>query len=194
MNQSAGSSGRHQTHLLPPLFSRSILIITQHEDHREPTRVILIRNFLQRGVGHEPQALSAYPQPHKSQPPARRIYLPRLPSCANNGGRRGRLGGGMMKGFVKALIYGQYGPSLTSVMSLASWWLFALVSLYLVLTDRAWVHYDTFAVLTLGGGLGGQLGGKWINNRFSPVASYPGAPQHTQQQNLPFGSIGGQGR
>ena len=72
-----------------------------------------------------------------------------------------------LKEFIKALIWGPDGnPSLTSSMALAAFLLFTLVTLYLVVLDKSWAHYEVFAGLTCGGGLLTQAGGKYINNKF----------------------------
>jgi hypothetical protein len=70
-----------------------------------------------------------------------------------------------VKEFIKSLIYGPNGPSLTSTMAVVAFLLFILVTLYLVLTAKTWAHYEVFAGVTCGGGLITQATGKFINTK-----------------------------
>ena len=57
--------------------------------------------------------------------------------------------------------------SLTRLLSVSSWLLFAGVSLYLVLTNNVWNEYATFATLTGGGGAATQLVNKFTNSKYN---------------------------
>ena len=56
--------------------------------------------------------------------------------------------------------------SLTRVLSFLSFIFFVVVSVYLLLTNRPWMHYEVFAYITCGGALGTQIANKVSNNRY----------------------------
>lgn len=68
---------------------------------------------------------------------------------------------------MKHLLYENGQPSLTRALAVSSFLLFAVVSLYLMATGKAWQHYETFAGLTAGGGLLTQATNKLINSKFN---------------------------
>lgn len=72
---------------------------------------------------------------------------------------------------IKSILYESGQLSLTRVLTVASFVLFALGTIYLLLLSQTWQHYDTFASLTAGGGLATQLGNKLVNSRYN---SQPG--------------------
>ena len=62
--------------------------------------------------------------------------------------------------------------SLTRVISLSGFILFALGSLYLLINNIDWSGYSTFAGYTGGGGAALQFGNKFINSKYN---SAPGS-------------------
>lgn len=56
--------------------------------------------------------------------------------------------------------------SLTRVLSFLSFIFFMIVSIYLLITNKAWIHYETFAAITCGGALGTQIANKVSNNKY----------------------------
>lgn len=81
-----------------------------------------------------------------------------------------------MKEFLKSLIWGANGPSLTSTMAVAAFLLFVAVTLFLVLTGQTWGNYEVFASVTCGGGLLAQVSGKYINTKAGEtLAGFRGA-------------------
>ena len=56
--------------------------------------------------------------------------------------------------------------SLTRVLSVLSFILFTVVSIYLIITGKIWSHYETFAYVTCGGALGTQIANKVSNNKY----------------------------
>ena len=67
------------------------------------------------------------------------------------------------------LLYEDDCMSLTRVMAVACFFLFAAVSIYLVVRGASWSNYETFATLTGGGGAVTQLGNKLINSRLNSI-------------------------
>lgn len=70
---------------------------------------------------------------------------------------------------IKQLLYENQVLSLTRTMAVLSFLLFAMVSLYLILTGKTWQHYETFAGVTAGGGLLTQLANKAVNSKYNSV-------------------------
>ena len=68
---------------------------------------------------------------------------------------------------IYALLYENGQPSLTRLLAVSSFLLFAVASLYLMLTGQTWQHYETFAGLTAGGGLITQATNKLINSKYN---------------------------
>ncbi len=56
--------------------------------------------------------------------------------------------------------------SLTRVLSFLSFIFFIAVSIYLLVTNRPWMHYETFAYITCGGALSTQIANKVSNNKY----------------------------
>ncbi len=73
----------------------------------------------------------------------------------------------MLSRIAKSLLYEAGQLSLTRVLTIASFALFAAGTGYLLLSAQTWQHYDTFATLTAGGGLATQLGNKIVNSRYN---------------------------
>lgn len=63
--------------------------------------------------------------------------------------------------------------SLTRSLTVLSYFLFAGVSIYLILNGISWSHYDTFASLTGGGGLATQIGNKFIASKYNSPPEQP---------------------
>jgi len=70
--------------------------------------------------------------------------------------------------FIKGLIYDDGKPSLMDTLSLASFILFAFGSIYLLIMNISWVHYDSFSNMTIGGG-GLLKASKYISNTVANV-------------------------
>ncbi len=68
-----------------------------------------------------------------------------------------------VKSFLISLLYENNEPSLTRVMAAISFLAFLAGSAYLLLKGQHWDHYETFAMLTAGGGIGGQIANKYMN-------------------------------
>lgn len=69
--------------------------------------------------------------------------------------------------YLKKLLNESGNPSLTRHLSIVSYGLFVLVTLYLVANNQTWGHYETFTFITAGGGLGMQLSNKLIDSKFN---------------------------
>ena len=59
--------------------------------------------------------------------------------------------------------------SLTRVIALSGFILFALGSLYLLINNIDWSGYSTFAGYTGGGGAALQFGNKFINSKYNSI-------------------------
>lgn len=70
-----------------------------------------------------------------------------------------------VKNYLKGIFYEPEGPSLTRALSVFSFLCFIAASFYLVITHGQWAHYETFATITGGGGIGGQVANKFMNNK-----------------------------
>lgn len=68
-----------------------------------------------------------------------------------------------IKLFIIGLIYENNEPSLTRIMTILAFLAFLVGSAYLILKGQKWDHYESFATLTGGGGVGGQLANKFMN-------------------------------
>ncbi|MCE5284545.1 MAG: hypothetical protein LLG02_01670 [Pelosinus sp.] len=71
-----------------------------------------------------------------------------------------------LEGFFVGLLYENGAPSRTGLISIIAFLAFLLGSAYLMLRHQQWAHYDTFAAITGGGGLGGLVSNKFINNKY----------------------------
>ena len=68
---------------------------------------------------------------------------------------------------IRDLLYENGQISLTRLLAVSSFLLFALVSIYLMATGQTWQHYETFAGLTAGGGLLTQVANKVVNSKLN---------------------------
>ena len=68
---------------------------------------------------------------------------------------------------IYTLLYANGQLSLTRVLAVSSFLLFAAGTGYLMLTGQTWQHYETFAGLTAGGGLLTQLANKAVNSKLN---------------------------
>lgn len=66
--------------------------------------------------------------------------------------------------------------SLTRMLSIVGYSSFLLGSFYLMYRNQSWVHYDTFATMTGGGGLITQLLNKLINSKLNTPNGEAGKP------------------
>jgi len=71
-----------------------------------------------------------------------------------------------MKQFIIRLLYENGEPSRTGLFSVIAFLAFLIGSAYLLVKGQQWAHYETFAYLTGGGGLGGLVSNKLINNKY----------------------------
>lgn len=80
----------------------------------------------------------------------------------------------MCKAMMKGLLYENGQLSLTRVLAVSSFLLFAAGTGYLMLTGQSWQHYETFAGLTAGGGLLTQVANKAVNSKLnSDIGQFP---------------------
>lgn len=77
------------------------------------------------------------------------------------------------KCFLIGLLYENNEPSLTRFITLSAFLAFIAGSAYLLIAGKQWAHYETFAGLTAGGGVFGQLTNKFINNKFGSPTDQP---------------------
>lgn len=73
---------------------------------------------------------------------------------------------------IKMALFENNELSLTRMLSVGSWSLFAGISIYMVLNGITWGHYETFALLTGGGGAATQVANKFVNGKYN---SAPGS-------------------
>lgn len=59
--------------------------------------------------------------------------------------------------------------SLTKLLTLLYFLLFAFVSVYLVVHDRTWGSYEVFAAIAGGSGVAAQMGNKLINSKYNTI-------------------------
>lgn len=71
-----------------------------------------------------------------------------------------------VKNFMIGLMYENGGPSLTRTLSVVAFLAFLAGSAYLMLSGHQWAHYETFATVTGGGGLAGQVTNKFVNTKY----------------------------
>lgn len=77
-----------------------------------------------------------------------------------------------IKNFIEGLLFENDEVSLTRMIALMGYILFAGVSIYLIATHTNWDNYATFASYTGGGGAAVQLVNKAINSKWN---SKPGS-------------------
>lgn len=71
------------------------------------------------------------------------------------------------KSFLKSLLYEDGEASRTGLTALLFSITFIIGSMYLLINNINWVHYEIFAMLTTGGGVGGILANKAMITRNS---------------------------
>lgn len=74
-----------------------------------------------------------------------------------------------MINIIKMALYENNELSLTRLIAVASWMLFAVVSIYLVAFNITWADYSTFASITGGGGAATQIANKLMNSKYNTV-------------------------
>ena len=72
-----------------------------------------------------------------------------------------------MINIIKMALYENNELSLTRLIAVASWLLFAIVSIYLVAFNITWADYATFAIITGGGGAATQIANKLMNSKYN---------------------------
>ena len=72
-----------------------------------------------------------------------------------------------MINIIKMALYENNELSLTRLIAVASWLLFAVVSIYLVAFNITWADYATFASITGGGGAATQIANKLMNSKYN---------------------------
>lgn len=72
-----------------------------------------------------------------------------------------------IKAFLNGLLYENETPSLTRIISITAFLAFLIGSAYLIITGKSWGHYDTFAILTGGGGATTQVVNKFVNSLYN---------------------------
>lgn len=76
--------------------------------------------------------------------------------------------------FMMGLLYENGVPSLTRFISIIAFLAFLAGTAYLILEGRVWAHYDTFAMLTGGGGAATQIANKIVNSVYnSTTGQFP---------------------
>lgn len=86
-----------------------------------------------------------------------------------------------IKCFLIGLFYENNEPSLTRVMTAVSLLAFLAGSAYLMIQGQRWDHYETFAALTAGGGIGGQIANKYMNLTKTPQGRTPYIKNNKQE-------------
>ena len=76
----------------------------------------------------------------------------------------------MLTQTLKMLFYENDTASLSRVLSVAYFALFAVVTLYLVVKGQSWQNYEVFAAFAGGAGVAGQISNKFINSKYNTVA------------------------
>lgn len=72
-------------------------------------------------------------------------------------------------------------PRVTGFLMLIA---FLSVTFYLVLNDKTWVHYDTFAVVCGGGGIGGASINKLTNSVYNTPRGEAGKPKEINKNDI----------
>jgi hypothetical protein len=70
-------------------------------------------------------------------------------------------------GILKDLLYENDSLSLTRLMSVVGYLLFAGCSIFLMITGNTWSDYATFASYTGGGGAVLQVANKYVNSKYN---------------------------
>lgn len=79
-----------------------------------------------------------------------------------------------MARFAIGLFYENDAPSLTRLISAIAFFAFLIGSGYLMIKGQRWDHYETFAMLTGGGGAATQIANKVLNSVYnSPTDQFP---------------------
>lgn len=79
----------------------------------------------------------------------------------------------MIVKYLRGLFYENNEPSRASFMALVAFLAFLMGSAYLIIKDQTWAHYETFATLTMGGGVGTVLSNKLMNLTKASPADMP---------------------
>lgn len=72
-----------------------------------------------------------------------------------------------MSNIIKNLLTENDKPSLTRLIAITAWLAFLVVSCYLVVTGKEWVHYEIFATFTAGGGCLTRVADKFIGKKYN---------------------------
>lgn len=71
------------------------------------------------------------------------------------------------RSFIKDLLYENDSLSLTRLLSILGYLLFAFCSIYLMMSGTNWPDYTVFASYTGGGGAALQFANKYINSKYN---------------------------
>ena len=71
--------------------------------------------------------------------------------------------------FFQMILYENGEASLTRVLSIGSWLVFIVISIYMIICQITWSHYETFALLTGGGGAATQVVNKFVNGKYNSM-------------------------
>ena len=91
--------------------------------------------------------------------------------------------------YIKGLLFELGEPSLTRLLAILSFLLFAGVSLYLMLYGIKWDMYPTFASITGGGGLVAQVANKYANSKYNSIIGMPSPSAYGSPTILKPGSV-----
>lgn len=71
-----------------------------------------------------------------------------------------------MNNTIRNLLSDKGNLSLTRLIAVTAWLAFLIVSGYLVIVGKEWVHYETFATFTAGGGALVRVYDKYLNKKY----------------------------
>lgn len=71
-----------------------------------------------------------------------------------------------MRNTIRNLLTENSKLSLTRLIAVTAWLAFLVVSSYLVVVGKEWVHYETFATFTAGGGALVRVYDKYLNKKY----------------------------
>lgn len=77
-----------------------------------------------------------------------------------------------IESLIKMALYENDSLSLTRLLAVGGWFLFAGVSVYMVVNNIEWNDYATFAMFSGGGGAATQVANKLMNSKYN---SAPGS-------------------
>ena len=72
-----------------------------------------------------------------------------------------------MRTIIKNLLSDKGNLSLTRLIAITAWLAFLIVSGYLVITGKEWIHYEVFATFTAGGGAIVRISDKFIGKKYN---------------------------